>query len=294
MKRLLVIVTAAAPMAPLACVPGGLPPEAPPIETSLAFVNFDLEAYAALEVRVHDAAAPEAPYVRLPLLPPGATHRERFLDLLGDPCPARLDVRVSLYERVNGDLPIGLDPGEQVEPLPTVAGEVLDLPACDVQTLETYTIVNFETDAGLGRLKFAQDTLVDAAIRASGRFDNVDAFAEVTGLAEFAGMPPPGAEALPISGRVTLADGTGVADIGVLVRTRFRVRLNDGDAANDPDAGFGPPIDVRFTDAEGRFAFARPAGGYQVEFFSDDFLFRPPIIEIESPNQAIQIVVEGK
>src|SRR5262245_20090696 len=79
--------------------------------------------------------------------------------------------------------------------------------------------------------------------------------------------PPAWAPNVPMSGLVTDIAGSPFEGVGVLVRTRFRVRLDDGNPADDPDAGFGDPIAVTVTDAIGAFEFERPAGGYQLEFF---------------------------
>lgn len=264
-----------------------------PIETSFAFTNFSKTTYAALRIRAHDETD-SAPYFRTELLPPGATQRQRFVDALGEGCPNTLDLQVLIYERVNSDIPIGLDDGEVVGATPTAAGEILNVPACGVQPLETYTIVSWDTEAGQSRVKLAQDTPVDAAIRAINLFDNTDATWDVDGvdpnLANDA--PPEHATFEPIAGQVLLADGSGVEGVGVMLRTRFRVRLNDADPANDPDADFGDPITFTFTDADGAFSFERPPGGYRLEFFSDDVAFRPAIIDVEPPIQSVLVVAE--
>lgn len=276
----------------MSCVPGFPLLSGLPIETSFAFTNFSMHDYAALGIRDH--ADPEGPFVLTPLLPPGATHRQPFLDALNASCPDALDLRVLIYRRVRHDLPIGLDEGEAVEPEPIVAGEILGVLACGVQVLETYTIVNWEAPEGTARVKIAQNTRIDDAIRASGLFPNVDAAWEVSGvLPGLAETPSPSPAAkLPIAGRVTLADGTGVEGVGVLLRTRFRVRLDDDNPDNDPDAGYGPPIDVTDTGPDGRFAFERPAGAYQVECFSDDYLFRPAVVTLETPSDVVRVIAE--
>lgn len=264
-----------------------------PIETSFAFTNFSTQYYAALRIRPHDDADTSG-FAQSALLAPGATYRRRFTDEFVGGCPAALDLVVLLYKRVNDDMPIGLDPTEDVEQAPVAAGRVDDIPACGVQPLETFTIVNWDAPEGQARVKLAQSTPVDTAIRASGRFPNPDAAWEFDGVDPAIPNPaPPDAPAFgSIAGRVTTADQTPVAGIGVLIRTRFRVRLNDNDTTNDPDAGFGEPFDVTETDADGRFRFTRPPGGYRVEFFSDDFLFRPAIIDVEAPVATITTVVE--
>lgn len=263
------------------------------VETRFAFTNFSKEFYATLGIREHTEEPGD--YVQVPLLAPGATFRGTFLDFVGTGCPGSLDLRLLMYRRVNADLPIGLDAGEAVESTPVVAGETRDVPACDVEALETYTIVNWEAEAGVGRVKIAQDTAVEGEIRNRGLFRGIDATWEVQGvdpaLANMAA--PPAAAKERLSGSVILADGSGVAGVGVLLRTRFRVRLNDMDEGNDPDAGFGDPIAFASTDAEGAFSFDRPAGAYEVEFFSDDFAFRPDVVIVESPIEVITIVAEA-
>jgi hypothetical protein len=262
-----------------------------PIETSFAFTNFSIEQYAVLGVRDHANAG--GGFYLTPLLPPGATPRIRFLDSLGASCPDALDLRIWTFRRVNGDLPIGLDPGEAVASVPLASGEVLDIPACATQVLETYTIVNWEAPEGTARVKIAQGTELDQIIRDSGRFPNVDAAWEASGVDPALPIPPltpPAPE--PISGSVTLANGAGVEGVGVLIRTRFRVRLDDADPANDPDVGLSPPIAFVITEAQGRFEFERPAGAYIVEFFSDDFLFRPAEILLETPSETVISIAE--
>lgn len=265
----------------------------PPIETSLGATNLSTEFYVVFQVRASVDGSTDDNYAATPLLSPGATHRARFLDLLGDPCPQRVDLRVFLFERVNSDLPIGSDPGEQVVTGPHASAEILSVPACDTQVVETYTIVNWDAPFGQARVKLAQDTQIDAAIRASGMFSNVDAAWEVTGVDTRLASPDPiAATNVPIAGEVIALNGLPVPGIGVLIRTRFRLRLDDGTASNDPDAGFGEPIAVTSTDANGEFAFARPAGAYRVELFSDHFAFRPAIIDLETPSERIIVIAE--
>lgn len=264
------------------------------IATNFAFTNFSTTKYAAIALRESGSGDADAEYFTTPLLPPGATFRMRFLDAIGVECPGALDVRIVHYRRLNDDVPIGLDLVEAVEPTPIVAGEIANIPACAVQVLETLTIVNWEAPDGVARVKFAQGTAIEAALAADSRFDNVDIAWETEGIDasipltdSIDQMPPE-----PITGRVLDVNGNGVENIGVLIRTRFRVRLNDNDPANDPDAGFSTPIAVTQTDADGRFSLDRPPGGYRVEFFSDDWLFRPAIIDVESPQTSIITIVE--
>lgn len=266
-----------------------------PIETSLGATNLSAAHYVVFQIRVHETENHEEDYASTPLLPPGATHRIRFLDILGDPCPPRVDLRVFLFARVNGEVPIGLDPGEELEPEPHAAGEVLNLPACDTQVVETYTVVNWDAPRGLARVKIAQDTRIDAAIRSANIFSNVDAVWEIVGVDSGLWAPPAApAVSAPISGEVIRSNGSPVAGVGVLLRTRFRVRLDDGNAGNDPDAGFGAPIAVTATDANGAFFFERPPGAYRVEFFSDDLAFRPAVVDLETPSERIVILAEPR
>lgn len=264
-----------------------------PIETSFAFTNFSTQFYAALRIRPHDAADTSG-FAETTLLAPGVTFRRRFADEFEGGCPDALDLEVLLYKRVNEDVPIGLDADESVESQPVATGRVTDIPACGVQPLETFTIVNWDAPEGTARVKLAQATPIDTVIRASGRFPNPDAAWEFEGVDPLISDtdPPALSDKDTIAGRVTLDDQTPVAGIGVMIRTRFRVRLTDGDPSNDPDAGFGEPIDVTETDADGRFSFQRPPGAYRVEFFSDDFLFRPATVDIEAPVATVTTIVE--
>ena len=278
----------------ISCLPIDSAPTGRDIETALAFTNFSTRFYAALGIRAHDADPDANLFVLTPLLAPGATYRVRFLELLGVGCPASVDLQLFLYPRTNDDVPIGLDPDEAVDATPVVAGQVLNIPACRVQTLEAYTVVNWDAPLGSARVKIAQNTAVDEAIRAEQRFANSEAVWELHGVdpAIPEVSPPMLASSAPIAGRVIQADGTGVEGIGVLLRTRFRVRLDDADPTNDPDAGFGLPIAVATTDAGGGFAFRRPPGAYRIDFFSDDFAFRPGAIDVETPIDVILVVAE--
>jgi hypothetical protein len=279
----------------VSCIPYGLP-----VDTELGFMNLSTRYYAALEIRAHDEDGSQRPFISTDLLAPGAVFRVNCAEMIGEQCPASLDVRVLLYKRVldgqDPPVPIGLDENEAVEPQPIAAAESFGVPGpCAVfPPVGTYTIVNWDTDAGRARVKFAQDSQVDTLIHWSNVFGNDEAVWEFTGVeAHLANtVPPPLMESAALSGRVTLVDGTGVAGIGVLLRTRFRVRLDDADTGNDPDAGYGDPIDYTVTDGSGYFAFQRPPGVYQVEFFSDDYAFAPATVEVESPLSTIGVLAE--
>jgi hypothetical protein len=264
------------------------------VQTGFSFTNFSKRFYATVGLREHNPSGEGASFFLTPLLPPGATFRGDFFEAVGNGCPLFIDLRLLLYRRINEDVPIGLDPGEEVESSPLVAGELLAVPYCDIAPLVSFTIVNWDAPPGSARVKLAQDTPVDTALRASGLFPNVDAAWELDGVDPTLSdtVPPPPADVVAIAGRVTLADGAAVSGVGVLLRTRFRVRLDDADESNDPDAGFGDPIAFTTTDENGAFSLDRPAGGYQVELFSDDNTFRPAVILIEAPISVIQTIAE--
>ena len=289
--RTIAIVVGMIIAAGLSCVPGG--PLEPPVATRLAFTNLSIRFYAALALRPHSDAA-NAAWATTPLLAPGATWRADFADLLGTACPGSLDLRVYLYKRVNEGVPIGLDPTEAVESTPLAAGQVLNVPACGVELVEDYTIVNWEAPEGTARVKIAQGTAIEAEIINLGLFANVDAAWEVTGVdpALLPAAPPSLAPKQPIRGRVTTTTGTGIENIGVLLRSKFRARLDDDNPANDPDTGWSDPIAVTKTDATGTFQIDRPAGAYRVEAFADGYLFRPPWVDLETPLQQITILAE--
>ena len=268
-------------------------PVAPPVATRLAFTNLSIEYYAALSIRPHSDSA-DAAWSTTPLLAPGADYRADFADFIGNACPGSLDLRIYLYRRVNSTVPIGLDETEAVESTPIVAGQVLNVPACDVAVVEDYTIVNWEAPEGTARVKIAQSTAIETEIIARNMFPNVDAAWEVTGVdsALLPADPPALAEDQAIRGQVTLADGTGIENIGVMLRSRYRVRLDDADATNDPDVGWSEPIALTVTDAAGEFQIDRPSGVYRVEVFADGYLFQPPWIDVETPLQQITILAQ--
>jgi hypothetical protein len=287
--RFLAVVVSVAPIA--SCTIDGTAFVTLPVETRVAFINFSQSFYASLGIR--ESGTDDA-FTETPLLAPGATFRDTFLETVGSGCPDRVDLRLFLYARTNGEVPIGLDDVEAVDSTPIVAGETLGVPACEIQAVETYTIVNWEADLGVAQVKIAQGTVIEDVIREDGFFDGPDGTWEIVGveggLADV--VAPILARSESLSGSVILADGSGVADVGVLLRTRFRVRSDDADPDNDPDAGFGAPIAFTSTDDDGRFSFDRPAGAYEVEFFSDDFAFRPASVIVESPIDVVTVVAE--
>jgi hypothetical protein len=279
----------------LSCLPQELP-----VDTQLGFMNLSTRFYAAFEIRAHDGDGASQPFVSTELLAPGAVFRVDCAELIGQQCPASLDVRVLLYRRVLDDqdppIPIGMDEAEAVEPQPVAADEFLDVPGpCAVfPPVGTYTIVNWDTDAGRARVKFAQESQVDALISRRNVFGNEEAVWDFTGVREdlASTAPPPLMESAALAGRVTLVDGTGVAGVGVLLRTRYRVRMDDDEPGNDPDAGYGDPIDYVVTDESGYFQFDRPPGIHQLEFFSDEYAFAPVAVEVESPLSTIGVLAD--
>lgn len=263
-----------------------------PVETRFSFVNLSTRFYAVLGIRETGGAS--TAFIKTSLLPPGALVRWDFRDFLQTGCPDSLDLQVFLYRRIDESIPIGLDIGEAVESTPIAAGQVMNIPACNVEPLVTYTIVNWEADEGTAHVKIAQGSEVETRIRQLNIFPNVDAAWEINGvepsLADAAPTVPAPADS--ISGKVTLADGTGVPGMGVLLRTFFRTRLNDTDVTNDPDSGFSAPIAFTMTDAAGAFTLDRPAGGYKIEFFSDTHTFRPAEITVETPIEVVTSIAE--
>ena len=98
-----------------------------PVETEFFLLNFSRRWCATLELRsVAEGGAFSRP---LPLIPPGAVFRQRFLELLPETggCPDRLDMRVHLYKRVDESRPTGCDPvNEAPGPYVAIASDLIE------------------------------------------------------------------------------------------------------------------------------------------------------------------------
>ena len=263
----------------------------PPVETEFSIVNLSRQWYAVLRLRtsasIHD---PSAAYWPSNMISPGGVLRERFSDALPDSrgCPDRVDLQIYLYQRVHSNTPIGLDPGESLDPVAVASSEMLDVAACEAVVLSTFTIVILDSIDGQGTIRIAQGSAAETEHSFVGR-----------GLAELPQLPPLLSNA-PIEGAVVSLDGQSVEGIGILIRTRVR---SAGEAPECCFSGptevdevtsccYGDPIVVSTTDDAGRFRFDRPPGAYWVEVFADGLLFRPPGLAVESPIDNITFVVE--
>ena len=256
-----------------------------PAETEFSLINLSRRWYATIGLRPAEEWDPaEQPFVQSKLIPPGAVYRERFFDLFPQTggCPERLDLRVYLFKRINEDVPIGLDPGEPLNPQAVASAEILDVVACERVVVSTFTIVLRDSSEGTGVLKIAQETEASQDITFTGQ--NLSPLESLPEMLENA----------PLAGQVVTPDGTAILGIGVLLRTRYRV--TDDDTAlcpEEPDGRcYSLPIAIRTTDEQGRFSFDRPPGAYRVEVFADGFLFRPVSVIVESPIDNIIFVAE--
>lgn len=253
-----------------------------PVETEFFLLNLSRRWYATIGLRPTDETGD---FTQSKLIPPGAVFRERFLVLFPDTggCPDRLDLRVHLFKRIHEDLPIGLDPEEQVEPQAISSAEITDVEACEVVVLSTYTIVLLDSPEGTGVIRFAQESGGEQQRSFSGR-----------NLPDLANVPLRLLDDAPLSGRVLFEDGSPAPDLGVLLRARFRVNVDDSELCPDEPVGlcFSEPIAFDITNEEGRFSFDRPPGAYMVEVFGDGLLFRPGFVVIESPIDNILFVAE--
>lgn len=260
-----------------------------PVETEFFLLNLTRDRYLTAGLRGNDAlgSGNNRPFVQSELLPPGAVLRRRFFDLFPETggCPDRIDIRVHLYHRVNAGVPIGLDPGEAIVPIAFASDEFLGVPACETNIVaSTYTIVLRESQNDDGELIFRQDIPgFDVPIKMlNGRkLPNLE-------------QVPPLLASEPLMGQVLSPQGEPVPNIGVLLRTRFRVTDNDQAICPDEPVGrcFSDPIAIDVSDAVGRFTFDRPPGAYRVEMFADGFLFRPVSIIVESPLNNITFIAE--
>jgi hypothetical protein len=261
------------------------------VETEFFLLNLTRDRYMTVGVRASDVleSGPNRPFKQSDLLAPGAVLRRRFLELFPSTggCPQRADIRVHLYHRINSAVPIGMDPGEAVEPIAFASAEFTEVPACEAVVLSTYTIVLRETDTLPGEVVFAQGSSSETLRQIMGNdLANLD--------------PPPLLGNAPLSVRVISPGGQGVPGIGVLLKTRYRVGDRPHDELlcpnSDPNLNgfcFSDPIAFGVTDAGGGFEFSRPPGAYGVEVFADGFNFRPAFQLIESPLNNVTFVAEA-
>lgn len=263
-----------------------------PVQTRFSVINFSQRFYAVIGIREHRPGEDANPYSYTDLTAPGVTVRADFDVVAESGCPNAIDLRLLLYRRTNEDMPIGLD--ETIEPAPIVAGEVLNVPVCSIQVLETFTIVNWDAPEGTGRVKLAQCSEIDQWLTTGGPFDNALGVWEIVGVdPALAGAAPPSlADTSPITGRVVLSNGTGISGILVTVSPRWRDALDCGDPDNADDTGYGGPIAYDVTGTNGSFSIDRPAGVYRIELYGDGYAFRPAIIDVETPQQSMILLAE--
>lgn len=270
-------------VAGLSCTPDGPLPLS--VETEFAFLNLSRRWYAAVSVRP-SAAPNEAPAVFPPgkLIPPGAVWRERFPNVFEMPqgCPARLDLRIHLYKRINETIPVSRDDGEALGPQAVASAEINGIVACEKVIASSFSIALRDSQEGVGVLKIAQDTAAQADM-------------------QFAGVNLPELDALPatlsvvsLEGHVLSPNGDPVGGVGVLLRARYRVGDDDTAICPDEPAGlcFTHPIAIATTDETGWFAFDRPPGAYRIDVFADGLLFRPASILVESPIDDVLFLAE--
>lgn len=258
-----------------------------PFETEFFLLNLTRDRYLTVALRDNDleGTGDDRPFVQSPLIPPGAVMRRRFFDLFPETqgCPDRLDLRVHLYKQTNPAKPIGRDPTDPGELAVLASAEFLGVSACEAVVFSTYTIVLRETETEPGDLVFFQDFGSASPIRTIPD----------KALADLEEVPPL-LESEELTGQVLMRDGTPLPDIGVLLRTRYRVTVNDTELCPDEPVGrcYSAPIAYDITDAQGRFTFDRPPGAYMVQAFADGFLFRPGFVIIESPLNNVTIIGE--
>ncbi len=280
-------------MLPLCLSCGTTPSIVLPVETEFLIVNTSSRWYVTMGLRPDTASEGSAFDFQSKLIAPGALLRERFINIFPETggCPNRFDIRVHLYKRLNEDLPIGLDDMEEVAPTPVASAELLDILACEVVVASSYTIVLRDSEEGEGILKFAQE--LDGEQDGTFTGNTLEPLNPLPDLLENASL----------SGRVVMADGTGLEGVGVLLRTRVRRGDNDPACCNINSGGptdvedataccYDAPIAIVTTDAAGNFSFDRPPGAYWVEVFADDLLFRPVAVTVESPIDNITFIAE--
>ena len=258
-----------------------------PFETEFFLLNLTRDRYLTAALRDNDleGSGDDRAFVQSPLIPPGAVMRRRFFDLFPETqgCPDRLDLRVHLYKQTNPGEPIGRDPTVPGELFAFASAEFLGVPACEVVVASTYTIVLRETETEPGDLVFVQD------------FESASNVRTIPGkaLADLEEVPPL-LDSQEFAGQVLLRDGTPLENIGVLLRTRYRVTGDDKERCPVEPVGrcYSAPVAYDITDAQGRFTFNRPPGAYMIEPFADGFLFRPGFVILEAPLNNATIIAE--
>jgi hypothetical protein len=260
------------------------------VETEFFLLNLTRDRYMTVGIRASDVleTGTDRPFNQSALLAPGAVLRRRFVDLFPRTggCPQRADLRVHLYHRINSNVPIGLDPGEAIDPVAFASAEFTEVPACKAVVLSTYTIVLRETASLPGEIVFAQGSQSEALRQITGNdLPNLDQLPQL-------------AENEPLSVRVITPAGQAVAGIGVLLKTRYRVTADDTVRCPNDDPVlrglcFSEPIMFGTSDTTGKVEFSRPAGSYGVEVFADGFTFRPLFQLLESPLNNVTFVAEA-
>ena len=258
-----------------------------PFETEFFLLNLTRDRYLTVALRDNDleGTGDDRLFVQSPLIPPGAVMRRRFFDLFPatQGCPDRLDLRVHLYKQTNPGEPVGRDPTDPGELFIFASAEFLGVSACDLVVASTYTIVLRETETEPGDLVFVQDF---------GSASNVKTIPGKA-LADLEEVPPL-LESEEFAGQILQRNGTPLENIGVLLRTRYRVAGDDTERCPDEPVGrcYSAPIAYDITNEQGRFSFDRPPGAYMVEPFADGFLFRPGFVILETPLNNATIIAE--
>jgi hypothetical protein len=108
--------------------------------------------------------------------------------------------------------------------------------------------------------------------------------------------PPLPARIEQITGRVTLADNTPVPRVLAILRSVVHGQGNPPacDRLDESLYVFSDPMTFDVTNEKGEFHLDRPAGVYEIEFFSDEYDFAPGEQVIESPNPDVRVIAVSK